>query len=59
MASTALPIFFPAVKVGDSWYGDGGIRQYAPLSPSLHLGAECIIAVSTRHRPSLRRRVTR
>ena len=53
MASTALPIFFPAVKVGDSWYGDGGIRQYAPLSPSLHLGAKCIIAVSTRHKPSL------
>lgn len=54
MASTALPLFFPAIKVGDSWYGDGGIRQYAPLSPSLHLGAKCIIAVSTRYRPSLR-----
>ncbi len=53
MASTALPLFFPAVKVGDSWYGDGGIRQYAPLSPSLHLGAKCIIAVSTRNKPSL------
>ena len=59
MASTALPIFFPAVKVDDSWYGDGGIRQYAPLSPSLHLGAKCIIAVSTRHKPSLRKPVTR
>jgi NTE family protein len=53
MASSALPIFFPAIKVGDSWYGDGGIRQYAPLSPSLHLGAQCIIAVSTRYKPSL------
>jgi NTE family protein len=53
MASTALPIFFPAIRVGDSWYGDGGIRQYAPLSPSLHLGAKCIIAVSTRYKPSL------
>jgi NTE family protein len=53
MASTALPIFFPAIKVGNSWYGDGGIRQYAPLSPALHLGAKCIIAVSTRHKPSL------
>lgn len=52
MASTALPIFFPAVKVDDSWYGDGGIRQYAPLSPSLHLGAKCIIAVSTRYKQS-------
>ncbi|MEW6334904.1 MAG: patatin-like phospholipase family protein [Thermodesulfobacteriota bacterium] len=53
MASTALPIFFPAVRIGDSWFGDGGIRQYAPLAPALHLGAGRIIAVSTRHRPSL------
>lgn len=53
MASTALPIFFPAVRIGNSWFGDGGIRQYAPLAPALHLGAGRIIAVSTRHRPSL------
>lgn len=53
MASTALPILFPSVKIGDSWYGDGGIRQYAPLSPALHLGARRILAVSTRYQPSL------
>ena len=53
MASTALPIFFPAVRIGDSWFGDGGIRQYAPLAPALHLGAGRIMAVSTRHRQSL------
>jgi NTE family protein len=53
MASTALPILFPAVKIGDSWHGDGGIGQYAPLSPALHLGARRILAVSTRYRPSL------
>jgi NTE family protein len=52
MASTALPILFPAVKIGDSWYGDGGIRQYAPLSPALHLGAKRILAVSNRYRPT-------
>jgi len=54
MASTALPIFFPAIKVGDSWYGDGVIRQSAPLSPSLHLGAGRILAISTRHKPIVR-----
>lgn len=54
MASTALPILFPAIRIEDSWYGDGGIRQYAPLSPALHLGATRIMAVSTRHRSSLR-----
>jgi NTE family protein len=53
MASTALPMFFPAIEIKDSWYGDGGIRQYAPLSPSLHLGARRILAVSTRYKPSM------
>lgn len=53
MASAALPIFFPAIKVEDSWYGDGGIRQSAPLSPSLHLGAGRILAISNRYKPSV------
>jgi NTE family protein len=48
MATCALPFFFPAIKVGDAWYGDGGIRLTAPLSPAVHLGAHRIIAVSTR-----------
>jgi NTE family protein len=50
MASAALPILFPAVQLGGSWYGDGGIRLTEPLSPAIHLGAERIIAVSTSHR---------
>jgi NTE family protein len=49
VASAALPFFFPAVEVGDAWYGDGGIRLTAPLSPAVHLGARRIIAVSTRY----------
>jgi len=49
MASCALPFFFPAIAVGDEWYGDGGIRLTAPLSPAVHLGARRIIAVSTRY----------
>lgn len=49
MASTALPLFFPAIKLGEHWYGDGGIRQTAPLSPALHLGARRILAISTRY----------
>jgi NTE family protein len=49
MASTALPIFFPAVRVGNAWYGDGGVRLTAPLAPALHLGANRILAVSTRY----------
>ena len=48
LASAALPIFFPAERVGNEWYGDGGIRLTAPLSPALHLGASRIITISTR-----------
>jgi len=50
MASAALPLFFPAVQIGAQWYGDGGIRLSAPLSPALHLGAKRILAISTRFR---------
>lgn len=49
MASSALPLFFPAVQLGNGWYGDGGIRLAAPLSPALHLGARRILAISTRY----------
>ena len=49
MASAALPLLFPAVRIGPHWFGDGGIRLSAPLSPALHLGADRILAISTRH----------
>jgi len=48
MASSALPLAFPAIYLGGAWYGDGGMRQIAPLSPAVHLGAERILAVNTR-----------
>lgn len=50
MASGALPMLFPAVRVGEEWFGDGGIRLTAPLSPALHLGASRILTISTKHR---------
>jgi NTE family protein len=50
MASAALPLLFPAVRLGDAWHGDGGIRLAAPLAPAVHLGASRIVAVSTTHR---------
>jgi NTE family protein len=52
MASAALPFFFPAIEVDGAWYGDGGIRLTQPLSPAIHLGANRIIAVSTRYAKS-------
>ncbi len=52
MASASLPLFFPAVRIRQSWYGDGGIRQTAPLSPAIHLGANQIMTISTRYNQS-------
>jgi len=49
MASAALPLVFPAVRLAGGWYGDGGIRLMAPLSPALFLGADRILAISTRY----------
>jgi NTE family protein len=49
MASAALPLVFPAVRLGKKWYGDGGIRLSSPLSPPMQLGASRIFAVSTRY----------
>ncbi len=54
MASAALPLVFPAVRIGSHWFGDGGIRLTAPLSPALHLGADRILAISTRYPRSIR-----
>lgn len=54
LASAALPFLFPAVRVGDDWHGDGGVRLHAPLSPAIHLGATRILAVSTRYQPTLK-----
>lgn len=54
MASAAIPLLFPAVKVGQQYYGDGSFRQVAPLAPAIHLGAERILAISARYDPSRR-----
>lgn len=48
MASSAIPMFFPPEKIGESWYGDGCVRQTTPLSPAIHLGAEKIITIGIR-----------
>ena len=50
LASTALPFLFPAQKVGNQYYGDGGLRMVAPLGPAIHLGAERILIIGTRDR---------
>jgi NTE family protein len=48
LASAALPFIFPAERVGNEYFGDGGMRMVAPLSPAIHLGAEKILVIGTR-----------
>jgi NTE family protein len=52
MASAALPLLFPAVHIDGAWYGDGGMRLAAPLSPAIHLGAGRILVIATQGSPS-------
>jgi NTE family protein len=52
MASAALPLVFPAVRLGRHWHGDGGIRLAAPLSPAIYLGATSMLAISTHYAKS-------
>lgn len=52
LASASIPVFFPAVRIGQSYYGDGTVRLLAPLSPSLRLGAHALLAIGVRKRPS-------
>ncbi len=50
MASSALPLLFPPVRVGDQWYGDGGVRRNAPLAPAVHMGGDQLLVISTHFR---------
>lgn len=48
MASSAIPIIFPAVEIEGEYFGDGSMRQTAPVSPVLHLGANKVLIVGVR-----------
>lgn len=45
LASSAIPMFFPTVKLGGYHYGDGCIRNVTPLAPAIRLGANKILAI--------------
>jgi len=48
MASSAIPVIFPSVKLGDEYFGDGSMRQTSPISPAVHLGASKILIIGLR-----------
>ncbi len=45
LASSAIPFVFPAVKIHREYFGDGSMRQVAPISPAIHLGADRILVI--------------
>jgi len=49
MASSAVPFLFPPVRMHDEYFGDGAMRQVAPLSPAIRLGADRLFVVGVRH----------
>ncbi len=61
LASSAIPFVFPAASIEldgvDEWFGDGSMRQTAPISPAVHLGAQklLVIGAGRMHEPPGRR----
>lgn len=49
LASAAIPFVFPSrpLPMGDAreWFGDGSMRQTAPISPAVHLGAQRVLVI--------------
>ncbi|OLU13573.1 Patatin [Pseudomonas sp. PA1(2017)] len=51
LASTAIPLIFEPVKINREYFGDGAVRQMAPISPALHLGATKVLVVGVSGNP--------
>ena len=51
LASSAIPLLFAPVKIGEEYFGDGAVRQSAPISPALHLGANRVLVVGVSGNP--------
>tara|TARA_R110001592_G_scaffold260282_1_gene524746 strand:- start:72544 stop:73713 length:1170 start_codon:yes stop_codon:yes gene_type:complete len=52
MASSAIPMMFPAMQIGDHYFGDGAVRQLKPISPALHFGADKLFVIGVSDSPS-------
>ncbi len=48
MASSAIPLMFAPVRINREYFGDGSMRQMAPLSAALHLGSDRILVIGNR-----------
>ena len=48
LASAAIPLIFPVIRVNREYYGDGSMRQNTPMSPAMHLGADRLLVIALR-----------
>jgi NTE family protein len=48
LASGAIPLLFRPVRIDDSWYTDGSVRQNTPLAPAIRLGADRVLVIGVR-----------
>jgi NTE family protein len=48
LASAAIPLLFPAVRIGRTYYADGGLRLNTPLAPAIRMGADRVLVVALR-----------
>lgn len=53
MASSAIPVIFESVQIGNEHFGDGSMRQISPISPAIHLGADKIFTIGLRKETKL------
>jgi NTE family protein len=51
LASSAIPLLFRSVRIGEEFFCDGSVRQTTPLSPALRLGADRVLILTLKHRP--------
>jgi NTE family protein len=53
IASSAIPVLFPPGAVGNRYFGDGCVRNLAPLSPAIHSGANQLLVIGVRRKEEI------
>jgi NTE family protein len=56
LASAAIPLLFRSVRIGEDYFCDGSVKQTTPLSSALRLGADRVLVLTMRHKPSTEER---
>lgn len=59
LASAAIPLLFPAVKLERSFYVDGGLRNNTPMAPAIRLGANRLLVITLRHQSTVQEEAQR